>query len=68
MRPAFLPPNTELHPDLMRRQNDFRRLITWVFATFTVVAVTFFAAGYLVASYWPSSPSPQTFQPVKVIT
>lgn len=63
MRPHFLPPSSpELHPDVRRRQRECMRLAAWLVATFVVVAVTFFAIGYLAASYTPS------FQPLKVIT
>lgn len=71
MRPRFLPPSTpELHPDVMRRHRDFRRLITWLLVTFAVIAATFFGIGFLAAMYQPtpSLPPLHTFQPIKVIT
>ena len=48
MRPHFLPAQ-ELHPDLMRRQRDFRRLLFWVVGSFVMVSLTSCGIGYLAA-------------------
>ena len=50
MRPHFLPAQ-ELHPDLMHRRRDFRRLLFWIVGSFVMVSLTSCDIGYLATTF-----------------